>query len=303
MAVPDFQSMMLPLVQIAADGHEHTMAEALDTLAAGFKLSEADLAERLPSGLQRTFVNRANWAATYLRKAVVIESTGRARFRITHRGLELLAESPSRISVALLRRYPEFLAFTAVSPAVDAKPGPVPVEETVKTPLEVLEGTHQQLQQSLAGDLIDRVKAVTPRFFEQLVIDVLVKMGYGGSREEAARAVGKSGDEGIDGVINQDRLGLDVVYVQAKRWEGTVGRREVQMFAGSLEGQRASKGVFITTSNFTAEAKAYVKTIGKKIILIDGPMLADLMIEHSVGVAATATYVVKRLDTDYFENA
>lgn len=298
MAVPGFQRMMLPLLQLASDGSEHTASESFDVLASKLGLSEEDRREMLPSGGQQTFENRVGWARTYLTKAGLLESTGRARFKITGRGQEVLATHPTEIGTKFLRRFPEFCDFQnrqAVEPELDEQE-----EEGNQTPEEALDTIYQRLRRTLAQDLLARIKTSTPRFFEQLVVDLLVAMGYGGSRKDAGQAVGQSGDGGIDGIIKEDKLGLDVVYVQAKRWDNVVGRPIVQAFAGSLEGQRARKGVLITTSQFSQEARDYVSRIEKKIVLIDGEQLAQYLIEHGVGVTESASYTVKRLDLDYF---
>jgi restriction system protein len=200
-----------------------------------------------------------------------------------------------------LRQFPEFVEFHTYRPTKDSEAEPTtPEDVTEETPQDTLERVHQELNQQLADDLIERVKKAPPAFFERLVVDLLLRMGYGGSREDAGRTIGKSGDGGIDGVINEDKLGLDVVYIQAKRWENTVGRPVVQAFAGSLDGAKAKKGVLITTSTFSADAHAFVRQIEKRIVLVDGPALAALMITHDVGVALEATYPVKKLDLDYF---
>lgn len=302
MAVPDFQSWLLPLLKRLADGDVHRMTALYDQLADDLALANSDRQVRLPSGAQPTYVNRIAWARTYLKKAGLIASPGRSLVQITARGKELLAEGPARITVGDLKRYPEFLDFHAPKSDVTTVSAASALSDRAEeTPQESLERVHQALRDQLAADLLERVKQVAPSFFEKLVVDVLVSMGYGGSREDAGRIIGKAGDGGVDGVINEDRLGLDVVYVQAKRWDGSVGRPVVQAFAGSLEGFRANKGVMITTSTFTADAQDYVRQISKKIVLIDGRQLADFMIQYGVGVSVEATYVVKRVDSDYFD--
>ncbi len=298
MTVPSFQNLMLPLLNILGDQREHTLGEVIDALAVRLDLSEDERRALLASGKQSRFDNRVGWARTYLKKAGLLESTGRGRFRITERGLHVLRDNPREISVRFLKQFPEFLEFQSVSRRGARDEG----EETIElnqTPEEVLESSYQNLRLNLAQDLLERVKNSSPRFFENLVIDLLVAMGYGGSRQDA-EAVGRSGDGGIDGIIKEDKLGLDVVYVQAKKWEGTVGRPTVQAFAGSLEGQRARKGVLITTSQFSPEAKEYVNRIEKRIVLMDGEQLAQFMIDHNLGVTEVASYVVKKVDLDYF---
>ena len=256
MGVPDFQSLMLPLLKIAPDGKEHRTADVAEELAQKLALSEEDRNELLPSGIQTKFENRVYWARSYLGKARILESTGRGRFRITERGQEVLKEGRQFINIRSLMEFPEFSEFRKIS-----RPGPTQHEDDKdedKTPEESLELSYQALRGSLAQELLDRIKKCPPRFLEKLVVDLLVKMGYGGSRKDAGEAVGMSGDEGIDGIINEDKLGLDVVYIQAKRWDGPVGRPAVQTFAGSLEGRRARKGVMTTTSEFTKDAVEYV---------------------------------------------
>ncbi len=246
-------------------------------------------------------MNRVGWAATYLRKAGLLEATRRGHFKIPRRGLDVIAQNPSAINVRFLKQFPEFVEFQAIRSESNGIPRDE--EETVdsRTPEESLEIEYQKIRSNLASQLLDRIKQSSPAFFEKLVVELLVKMGYGGSRSDAGRAVGKSGDGGIDGIIKEDRLGLDVIYIQAKRWDGNaVGRRDVQQFAGALQGQRANKGIFLTTSRFTDEAHSYVSTIGSKIVLIDGEQLAQLMIDHNVGVSSSATYEIKRIDSDYF---
>jgi restriction system protein len=299
MAVPDYQSIMLPLLKITGDRQVHSLGKVIDTLALQFGLTDEDRQEILPSGRQAKFDNRVGWARTYLKKAGLVESTGRAKFCITERGLQVLNSNPTEINVQFLKQFPEFLEFQSIARQSNRRD-----EEEIEseqTPEEILESSYQSLRHDLAQELLGRVKGSSPRFFENLVVDLLVAMGYGGSRKDAGQAVGQSGDGGIDGIIKEDRLGLDVVYIQAKRWEGTVGRPVVQAFAGSLEGQRARKGVLITTSQFSQDAQEYVNRIEKKIVLIDGEQLAQLMIDHGIGVAEVASYVVKKSDLDYFD--
>lgn len=301
MPIPDFQSAMLPILRLAQDGKDHTLGEAVEAIAVEFKATEEERNELLPSGRQRRLHNRVGWAKTYLQKAGLVEANGRGRFRITLRGRQVLQGKPTRIDMKLLEQFPEYNAFAALKHVTPDAPPSVPeLPVANETPEEVLEESYQELRRRLAEELLERIKACDPRFFEKLVVDLLVAMGYGGSRRDAGQAVGQSGDEGIDGIIKEDRLGLDVVYIQAKRWNNTVGRPTVQGFAGSLEGQRARKGVLITTSDFSREARDYVKHIEKKIVLIDGDELARLMIDTGVGVTEVATYTVKRLDLDYF---
>ncbi len=293
---------MLPLLQVLADGREYRNADVVAALAERFHLSEEDLAAMLPSGQQRTFSNRAQSAKPYLGKAGLVIEPSRGVVRITPEGCAVLAGPPSRIDIPYLMRFPSFEAFRRASPGTQPTTLPAPDSGNGATPEELLEQAWRALRQQSADELLDRVRQCSPAFFERLVIDLLVAMGYGGSRVEAGQSIGRSGDGGIDGrIINEDRLGLDMVYIQAKRWEGTVGRPVVQNFAGSLEGVRARKGVIITTSTFSSEAKEYVTHIEKRIVLIDGATLADLMLEHDVGVTTAQTYALKRIDINYFE--
>ncbi len=277
------------------------MTDIYQVLADDMRLSVEDRAQLLKSGTQRVYENRIGWARTYLKKAGLIEAPSRGFVRITERGKDILAKPPEKLNVKFLRQFPEFVEFHTYKPeASTPNSSVIEATETEESPLDTLERVHSELEKQLASDILERVKKSPPEFFERLVIDLLLAMGYGGSREDAGKTIGKSGDGGIDGVINEDRLGLDVLYVQAKRWESSVGRPVVQAFAGSLEGVRARKGVLITTSSFTPDAQQYVRQIEKKIILIDGALLASLMIQHNVGVGVEATYQVKRLDSDYF---
>jgi restriction system protein len=301
MAVPDFQSVMLPLLVLMGDGVEHGLAEVIESVGDRMGLSPEEKKELLPSEAEPRFDNRVRWAAFYLRKAGLLERTGRGRIRITQRGQQLLQSKPQRIDAAFLRQFPEFLEFKRAARKSDSEDSIASLsEEEEETPEETLEASYQNLRGTLAEELLDRVKQCPPKFFEKLVVDLLVSMGYGGSRKDAGQAVGQSGDDGIDGIIKEDKLGLDVVYLQAKRWEATVGRPVVQAFAGSLEGQRARKGVLITTSQFSQEAREYVNRIEKKIILIGGGELAQLMIDHGIGVTEVRTYSVRKMDLDYF---
>lgn len=302
MSIPDYQAIMLPLLRMTADGNDHQVRQAVEHLAAEFRLTEEERKTLLPSGTQATFHNRVQWASTYLKKAGLLVSTGRGSFRITDRGRDVLTSNVSAIDRRFLEQFPEFIEFQSLSrKAKQEQQLPASDENSSATPEELLESNYESLREQLAQDILDRIASCSPSFFERLVVDLLVKMGYGGSRKDAGEAIGRSGDDGIDGVINEDRLGLDVVHIQAKRWKNTVGRPDVQSFAGSLEGNRSRKGVFITTSSFTQEAREYVKRIEKKIILIDGETLADLMIDYRVGVAEVATYSVCKVDLDYYE--
>jgi len=292
MSVPDYQSLMLPLLKYAEMRNgEVTTNEAVEFLAKELNLTEEDLREMLPSGTQSTFGNRVGWAATYMKKAGLLEPTRRGYYQITARGHELLAKHPKVINVKLLEKYPEFLEFKKLKGTRMKNGGSITEAKSIPdiltaTPSEALEAAYENLRDELADELLAKLKATSPAFFERVVVELLVKMGYGGSRSDAGRAIGKSGDGGIDGIIKEDKLGLDVVYIQAKRWDNTpVGRPDVMQFAGALQAQRANKGIFITTSRFTDEARSYVSQIGSKVVLIDGEQLTNLMIENDVGVS------------------
>ena len=307
MSVPSYDTFMLPLLRLLADGQEHDIRELRDKLAAEFKLTDEDRAVRVSNGRQRAFDNRVGWAKTYLDKAGLISSPRRAWCRIADPGRKVLAQKPERITKEFLLQFESFRAF-AVRPVVevsegDAAPTP-PTEASIQgatvTPEEALERAYQEIRQKVEADLLDVVGKASPGFFEKLVVELLVKMGYGGTLEDAGRALGRSHDGGLDGIIKEDHLGLDAIYVQAKRWQNNVGRPDVQAFAGSLEGERARKGVFITTSSFTGEAREYVKKIEKKIVLIDGRQLAGLMVDFGIGVNTVNSYEIARVDGDYF---
>lgn len=309
MSIPDFQSVMEPLLKSLDDGREHRQIDAVDEIARHFELRPDERSILLPSGRQSVLANRVAWATTHLAKAGLIQRTGRGRMRLTDRGKQALRDAAAGepLRVAYLSRFPEYQAFRRKSEREDAcrehttSHSFVMADAGGATPVEALEASYLDLRRELGQELLDRIKQAPPTFFERVVLDLLVAMGYGGSFADAAQAVGGTGDDGIDGIIKEDKLGLDFVYVQAKRWDGPVGRPAVQAFAGSLMGRRAGKGVFITTSKFTREAEDYVTRIEKRIVLVNGERLASLMIDHGVGVADVATYQVKRVDTDYFE--
>lgn len=305
MAIPDYQTLMLPVLKLASDGNEHKFSKAVEELADEYNLSTEERNELLPSGSQAVFHNRVGWARSYLKQAGLLASTKRGFFTITQKGKELLATNPSRVDTSTLEQYPAFIEFKnrkkEKGEEVEAELASSSEQESTLTPEDALASAYNKLRSALESELLISVKESSPSFFERVVVDLLVKMGYGGNRQDAGRALGKSGDGGIDGIINEDRLGLDVIYIQAKRWEGVVGRPEIQKFAGALQGQRARKGVFITTSSFTKEAKEYASVIETKIILIDGEHLSKLMAEHNVGVSTVGQYEVKKLDSDYFD--
>ncbi|WP_052887599.1 restriction endonuclease [Thermogemmatispora carboxidivorans] len=304
MPVPNFQEFLWPLLELAGDGQEHTLTEAAELVARRFALSETERNEPLPSGKQAKFWNRLSWARTYLQKAQLLVSAGRGRFRITERGRRVLIERPPTLDVAYLKRFPEFLQFQTSS-SHNGQPPAVAQEaldRSGQTPQELLETTYQTLKRELAQELLERVRKSTPGFFERLVLDLLLAMGYGGSRKEAAQALGGTGDGGVDGVIYEDRLGLDRIYVQAKRWQGTVGGPDVQAFAGALMGKKARKGIFMTTGTFSTGAQNYARSVDNlSIVLIDGEQMAQLMIDHGVGVTEETRYILKKIDSDYFE--
>jgi restriction system protein len=302
MSVPDFQSLFIPVLRSMADGNEHSMSELRERIAADLKLTTEDISQRFPRSGETVFANRTAWSATYLSKAGALERVKRGVLRITDRGKELLALNLPRLTIQNLSKYPEFAAYyKGTQEGGDEDQGAKP--EKTYTPEEQLAGAYKVLRDSLASDVLETVKKASPAFFEELVIDLLVAMGYGGSVEDAGKAVGRPGDGGIDGIIKEDKLGLDVVYVQAKRWSTVVGRPDVQTFAGALAGLRARKGVLITTSYFSQDALDFIRRIETRIVLIDGKQLADLMIDHDIGVNVSATYKVKRLDSDYFEES
>jgi len=306
MPIPDFQSCMLPVLRDLAGGPRsgHETVEAIGT---EFSLTPDELAERLPSGRQSTLTNRVAWAKSHLKGAGLVDSPRRGVHQLTARGRSFLGEQPSVVNMKVLARFPEYLVFRAGSsedaqpaaPSPVASPGPI---SDARTPDDLVVDGHAQLRRALAADLRERMAAMPPAAFEQLVVDLLRAMGYGGPQDEAALVVGRGGDEGIDGVIHEDRLGLETIYVQAKRWQSAVGRPEIQQFAGALQGQNARKGVFITTSSFSAAALDYARSLPTRIVLIGGTQLADLMIEHGVGVTTVTSYAVKRVDSDYFSD-
>jgi len=300
MPIPDYETLMLPILKLADDGKEHLIREAIEFIIKDFGLTEEEQKQLLPSGATRVIVNRVGWSATYLKKCKLLKSTKRGRFEITERGREVLNQNPTKIDIHFLQQFPEYHEFTKKKKKTGKKIEKSHDLDKSRTPEEILGEVYEELNQSLVEELIIKVKDSSPSFFEVLVIDLLVRMGYGGSRKDAGQAVGRSGDEGIDGIIKEDKLGLDAIYIQAKRWENNVSRPEVQKFAGALQGKRAKKGIFITTSTFTKEAEQFVSNIDNKIILIDGERLAQLMIEHNVGVSTTTSYEVKKVDIDYF---
>lgn len=299
MAVPDFQSFFLPLLRFASDGQEHTLAEARTNLKQVMNISDEDLKEMLPSGSQTKFDNRVGWAKSFLVQAKVLNSPKRGRFYITDRGKDLLSQGYNKIDVEILDQYPEFVDFRTGK--TGGRSSLQSSDDHDETPEETLQKSYLSIRSDLAGELLTRIKDNSPKFFEQLVVDLMIALGYGGSLSDPGHPTSMSGDEGIDGIIKEDKLGLDVIYLQAKKWEGSVGRPEIQKFVGALHGKHSKKGVFITTGTFTNDARGYVLTIDSKVILIDGRELAELMIDNGLGVSTNISYEIKKIDTDYFD--
>lgn len=304
MPIPDYQTLMLPLLKIAGDGEVHSKREAVNELALQFGLTEEERKELLPSGKQEIFDNRVGWARTYLKKALLIDYVQRGQFRITERGNEVLAENPERIGVAFLSRFPEFVEFQRpIRPAATGENGSVMPTVETDSPDDLMATGYLNRRRQIEEDVLAKVKTSSPEFFERLVVKLLTAMGYGGSLADAGKAIGKSGDGGVDGVIKEDRLGLERIYIQAKRWDNaSVGRPEIQKFVGALHDKRARKGIFLTTSTFTKDAHEYASGLETKVILIDGQELAKFMFDFEVGVSTESTYLVKRIDNDFFED-
>lgn len=301
--IPDYQSLMLPLLRLVSDKQEYKYRDIIEKLAVEYKLTDEERKELLASGNQAIFDNRVGWAKTYLKKAGLLDSPKRATFIITELGLQILNKKPNRIDAKYLRQFPAFLEFVhADRNENESDEEIVSHEPTEQTPEENLDRAYQRIRKSLAAELLNNVIELSPTFFERLVVELLVKMGYGGSIKDAGKAIGKSGDEGIDGTIKEDKLGLDIIYIQAKRWKSgnVVGRPELHKFVGALAGQGAKKGIFITTSNFTREAMDYTPKNETKIVLINGEQLAQLMIDYNLGCTTQQIYELKKIDTDYF---
>jgi len=300
MPIPDFQSIMLPLLKLTADSNEHRLRDAVESLAKNFQLSEAERLQLLPSGTQAIFDNRVGWSKSHLQKAGLLESTRRSYFRITDRGKQFLQNNSSQINMNVLKQFPEYLEFLGLNTPENAIVNGT-LNQTAKTPEEILESSYFEIRRELAQELLIKIKQSSPSFFERMVVELLVRMGYGGSIKDAGQATQLTNDEGIDGIIKEDKLGLDVIYIQAKRWDSQpVGRPDIQSFVGALDGKRANKGVFITTSRFAENAREYIKSITKKVILIDGVQLANYMIDYGLGVSVVSTYDLKKIDNDYF---
>jgi restriction system protein len=307
MAVPTYDQLMLPLLRLAGANLASDLPTAEMLLAQEFQLTPEEQALMLPSGQQTALRNRTGWASFYLMKAGLLNKPKRGYFEITQRGRDVLKSPPSNIDKSYLSTFPEFVEFlmgsTASTGSASQAGSVITSDSQSVTPDEALQGAYQQLRSELASQILEKLLNVSPEFFEQIVVELLVAMGYGGSRRDAGERLGKSGDGGIDGIIKEDKLGLDAIYLQAKRWQGSVGRPEIQKFVGALHGQRARKGVFMTTSTFSSEARDYVSNIDVKVVLLDGMQIANLMIDSGVGVTPITTYVVKRLDSDYFDEA
>ena len=302
--IPSYEEIMLPFLKLLSDSHEHSLQEAHDILSVQFNLTEKEKKGLLPSGQQPIFRNRLGWAKAYLKKAELLSAPKRAHFKITERGLELLKENPKEITSQVLTRYQEFVGFKSnkKNKVSSDELNIIHTEVTNdKTPEETLEYAYQKLRSELIKEILEIVKSCTPAFFEKLVVDLLIRMGYGGSRKDAGQALGKSGDGGIDGIIKEDKLGLDTIYLQAKKWENSVPVKEIRDFTGALASKKAKKGIFITTSSFPASVYAFVTQVEYKIVLIDGERLANLMIEYNVGLSTISEYQIKKIDTDYFE--
>jgi restriction system protein len=307
MAVPPFQEMFLPFLQLLSDGRAHKMRDVEKHVADYFNLSPADRQETIPSGKFTKLSNRVGWARTHLKFAGLIEMVTWGEYKITARGSEVAKNPPPRLDLKFLDTIPEhhtwFHAKTTTPQRSAGAIGSEEILDAASTPYERIDAAFKELNETLSSEVRTRLATVDPFRFEQIVLDLLVKMGYGGSKDEAAQVTQRTGDHGIDGVINEDRLGLDVIYVQAKRWQNNIGRPEIQNFVGALAGKKASKGIFITTSDFHDNARDYAAGLHQKVILVDGTRLAELMIEHNIGVAPEQSYVVKKIDSDYFEEA
>jgi len=303
MPIPDFQAVMRPLLEAVQDGAPKTLPEVRDAVCDKFALTDDERREMIASGRQTIIQNRVGWARTYLNKAGLLEIPERGKVQITERGIEALKRGPDRISVSWLKQFPEFEKFHTHRPDLgdnQNKSSPGLTANEAATPDEQLEAAHKALTEELADELLTTIRRATPAFFERLVVDLMIAMGYGGSRKEAGQATKATNDDGVDGIIKEDRLGLDVIYLQAKRWSNTVHRPEIDKFIGALTRQRARKGVFITTSDFSQGARECVNALDIKVVLIDGAELARLMIENNLGVTSRQVYEVKDIDGDYF---
>jgi restriction system protein len=297
--IPDFQKIMLPLLSILSDGLEHSTTETNEKIARLFDLTDEEINLYLPSGVAKTFPNRVAWAKSHLKMAGLLENTKRSYFKITEAGKRIIENNPTSINLRILKTIPVYQEKTGRVKEEDSS-SDIDNTQLSATPEETLENSYLKIRKNLAQELLLKIRSCNPSFFEKLVVELLVKMGYGGSIKDAGQSIGRSGDEGIDGIIKEDRLGLDVIYIQAKRWENVVGRPEIQKFIGALAGQGAKKGVFITTSRYTKEARDYQPRNDTKIVLIDGEQLADLMIDFNLAVSTSTIFEIKRIDNDYF---
>lgn len=305
MSIPKYDDMYCEFLEALSDKHSHLMREVTEILASRFHVTEQERQLLLPSGRQAIFDNRVGWTRTYLKKAGLVGSPARGSVILTETGQQVLADKPSRIDNDYLSQFESFRQFQSASDTTQKEQvsNDSPVTGKGLSPQDVLDSAYQQIHQALADELLAEIMRQSPAFFERLVVELLESMGYGGSLEKAGAVLGKSGDEGIDGVIREDKLGFSMIYIQAKRWDldATVSRPEIQKFVGALAGQGASKGLFITTGHFSAEAKAYAeKQHTTKVVLVDGEALARLMIEYNVGVSTESTYQIKRIDSDFF---
>jgi restriction system protein len=304
MSIPDFQTLMRPLLDLHRDQKEHINRDLVNALAEQFSLTEDERREMLPSGRAKMFDNRVGWAKTYIANAGLIEAPRRGVSIITGRGMAFLSKHEGRINLKVLTELSgnKPLRERKRTSTVDVEALGDEIPDSAETPEEALENAYLKIRADVECKIIQKILANPPEFLERVIIDLVVKMGYGGNRKDAGEAIGRSGDEGIDGIIKEDPLGLDIIYLQAKRYEGTVGRPDIQKFAGALQGQRAKKGIFISTSSYSKEARDFASKIETKIILIDGSMLARLMFDHGVGVSVNTVYEAKRIDTDYFDD-
>lgn len=303
MAIPDYQSCMRPLLKAVEDGQTYKFKDLVDKLADEFQLTDEEKNELIPSGVQTVINSRVGWARTYLVKAQCLETPKKGMVRIAERGKKLLTDYPDKISTKDLQQFEEFVDFVSSSKKSNKQQETEVVSQQTMTPEEAIDYGTKMLNQDLASDLLSKILSKDDKFFEVLVVQLLEKMGYGGDFEDSSDVVGKTGDGGIDGIIKEDKLGFDTIYIQAKRYtDASVGRPELQKFSGALAGKNATKGVFITTSKFADTAREYVKTLyNQKIILIDGKKLCELMIEYNLGVATNKTIEIKKIDSDFFD--
>jgi restriction system protein len=304
--IPDYQSVMLHIIKFLSDGVEHNVEELASVIIKNFHLTQEESTRTLPNSQKKVINNRIHWARSHLKVAGIIEYPSKGVVRITERGKQLLSENPASIDIHfLMNKYPDYREkyYSWRRPKTSESFNKLSddIKETEQTPEEQIANGYKQIRQSLEQEILSKLKSIYPSFFEKIVVELLVKMGYGGSISEAGKATRYTNDEGIDGIIKEDKLGLDVIYIQAKRWDGTVSRPEIQKFVGALAGQRAKKGVFITTSDFSKEAIVYASQMDTKIVLIDGLTLAQYMIDYNLGVSVKNTYEIKKMDSDYFE--